>query len=242
MKLGVFLQVRLGSTRLPGKALLPLEGRSVIEHAMEALRVVDADVHAILTDKKSLPDLEPIAGACGFEAFEGPEEDVLHRFALAVKHFGVDTYIRATGDNPLVSGPLAEDLLRYHLCNRADFSGYLGPPLGTGVEITRSGAILIADEEAVDPYEREHVSPFIYRRPERFTVRQPWAPDEVCFPESKVTLDTPADYEALKAVYRSLYRGKPIQTQTLVAWLKDHGKLHETKSPDNPVCSIDKKG
>lgn len=242
MTVGVFLQVRLGSTRLPGKALLPLAGRSSVEHAMDALRAIRADVHAILTDAASAPSLAPLAAGCGFETFIGPAEDVLLRYALAVEQYGVDTYIRATGDNPLVSGDLAEALLEFHLDNGADFSGYQGPPLGTGVEVTESAALLTASAQAVDPYEREHVSPFIYRRPERFKVLRPTAPERVCLPSASVTLDTAEDYAKLKEIYDSLYRGGPIPTETLVTWLRNCEEAHEGKQPDHSVRSVDEKG
>ena len=197
VKVGIFIQVRLSSTRLPRKALLPLAGRSITEHAMDALSSVKADVYALLTDSRSAEVLEPLAEACGFETFAGPEDDVLDRFALAVKHFDVDRYFRACGDSPLISSELAADLLDLHDRNNADFSGYLGPPLGTGVEITESSAILAAAAESDDAYEREHVSPFIYRRPKRFKVFRPWAPDELCLPGSNVSLDTAEDYAKL---------------------------------------------
>ncbi len=238
MTVGIFLQVRMSSTRLPGKALLPLAGISVIEHAMRGLLGVKADVYAILTDPGSADALEPVADGCGFETFVGPAEDVLLRYALAVEHFGVDRYIRATGDNPLVSSELAESLLACHELEGADFSGYSGPPLGTGVEVTEAGAILTAVREAVDPYEREHVSPFIYRRPERFKVLRPRAPEEVCLPSASVTLDTPEDYAKLQAIYRSLYDGAPVPIRSLVTWLKKRETSNETKQSDHSVHTI----
>ena len=242
MRVGVFIQVRMGSTRLPGKALLPLAGRSAVEHAMDALSTVKADVHAILTDPASVEKLKPLATNCGYETFVGPAEDVLLRYALAVEHYGVGRYIRATGDNPLVSGELAGALLRFHTEQGADFSGYDGPPLGTGVEVTESDALLTAAAEAVDPYEREHVSPFIYRRPDRFKVLRPEAPKHLCLPSAIVTLDTDSDYAELREIYESLYRGGPIPIETLVAWLKKRERSNERKQPDHPVRSISEKG
>lgn len=242
MKVGVFLQVRLNSTRLPRKALLPLAGRSVTEHAMDALSLVKADVYALLTDEDSAGVLKPFATGCGFETFMGPEDDVLERYALAVKHFGVDRYFRACGDNPLVSGELATDLLEYHIRNDADFSAYTGPPLGTGVEVTESASILAAAEESEDFYEREHVSPFIYRRPKRFRVFRPWAPDDVCLPLSKVTLDTAEDYAKLTNIYESLYRGEPIAIRELVAWLKSREGSHEKTRSNNPIHPVGERG
>jgi spore coat polysaccharide biosynthesis protein SpsF len=221
----VFLQVRLSSTRLPRKALLPLSGMTVIEHAMRALGRIPVDVYALLTDHESAASLEPLAAGCGFTVFAGDPDDVLARYAAAARHFRIDRYFRATGDNPLVSAPLAVELERRHVAAGADFSGFLGPPLGTGVEIVEAHALLAADREATDPYEREHVSPFIYRRPERFRVLRPWADDEVLLPDALVTLDTQEDYELLERIYCDLYRGAPIETPELVRWLKAHGHV-----------------
>jgi spore coat polysaccharide biosynthesis protein SpsF len=225
MRRAVFLQVRLSSSRLPRKALLPLQGIPVIQHAMESLMRVPAYVHALLTDDASSDELLPFAKLCGFEVFSGDPDDVLGRFASAAKHWRIDRYFRATGDNPLVSASLALELERLHVAAGADFSGFLGPPLGTGVELVETKALFCADREATDSYEREHVSPFIYRRPERFRVVRPWSADEVLMPDAHVTLDTEADYAFLERVFHDLYRGLPIETDVLVGWLKKNSQV-----------------
>ncbi len=241
---GVFLQVRLSSSRLPRKVLLPMKGRKVIEHAMAGLSRVTANVFALLTDAESAPELKPIAKKWGFEVFPGPAEDVLLRYAQAVQYFGVERYMRATGDNPLVSWELAESLVVLHEEAGADFSGYLGPPLGTGIELTESSAILAAAAESTDPYEREHVSPFIYHRPDRFVVCRPWAPSDVSLPEAKVTLDTGEDYEYLKTIYDALYDGGPIAVEALVKWLRgaNQDNADESTETNNTPCTIGKTG
>ncbi|MAG13325.1 MAG: acylneuraminate cytidylyltransferase [Spirochaetales bacterium] len=238
MKTAVFLQVRLKSSRLPGKALLRLNGKTAIEHAMEALSFVPADVFALLTDEESRSVLEPLAKPHGFSVFEGPRDDVLLRFAEASRYFGATRYIRATGDNPLVSWELTRDLIALHEEKFADFSGFLGPPLGTGVELTETRAIYIAEDEAQDPYEREHVSPFIYRRPGRFRVFRPWAAEEANLPKACVTLDTAEDYAFITNIYRALYRDKPIPIRDLVAWLK----LHESEHSEHSIFTVGKTG
>lgn len=235
---GVFLQVRLSSSRLPRKALRVLAGRTVIEHAMDSLSRVDADVFALLTDNESRFELEPLAANCGFEVFPGPADDVLERYALAVRHYGVDRYMRATGDNPLVSWELAMDLLELHVRENADFSGFLGPPLGTGIELTESSAILIAAEKATDPYEREHVSPYIYHRPAEFTVLRPWVPAALSLPGSKVTLDTVEDYRFLETIYSALYEDGPIPVKKLVDWLV----ANETTESKDTLYPVGKTG
>lgn len=220
MRRAVFLQVRVESRRLPGKALLPLAGKPVIVHAMESLVRIAADTHAILTDPTSAPAFSEVAHAAGFQIFAGEPHDVLKRFADAARRYEVDRYFRSTGDNPLVSARLAEALESHHVAQSADFSGFLGLPLGTGVECVESAAIFSAEEESQDQYEREHASPFIYRHPERFKIVRPWAPEEALLPGAEVTLDTPEDYERLEMIYEELYDGEPIETSSLVEWFR----------------------
>ncbi len=118
--IGVLLQVRLDSSRLPNKALLELGGRSVIEHAMLSLRRIPAAVHAIVTDEESRELLEPRAVKCGFGVAVGPRDDVLERYVLAARAYGVTRVVRATGDNPLVSWELARMALRERERRNAD--------------------------------------------------------------------------------------------------------------------------
>ena len=219
--MGVFLQARLGSTRLPRKALLPLAGTTVLQLTMRALARVEADVHALLTEPASRSAFAGLAREEGFQLFVGSEQDVLDRFCRAAARFGVRRVVRATGDNPLVSPAQVRSLLELHEARGWQLSHYLGPPLGTGVEVVEAQALAEAGEEARDPYEREHVTPYLYRHPERFRVGEPPCPARWHLPEARVTLDTAEDYERLRALFGELYRGEPLETEELVAWLRE---------------------
>jgi len=225
-RVGVFLQVRLDSTRLPQKALLPLSGKPVVELAMEALKKVPADVYALVTDRDSYQELSGYADAVGFEIFLGPKEDVLQRYADAIKYFQVDTVIRATGDNPLVSGECGAQLLELYNQNRGeyriDYSGFDGLPIGTGVECVRAEALLRASREAESSYDREHVCPYLYNHPDIFKVYRPLAPRECYFPGMRVTLDTDQDYRRLQTIFNTLYSGKPITVKQLIRGISQH--------------------
>ncbi len=216
---GVFVQVRLGSIRLPGKALLEIEDRPAIEHAMRSLRRLPASVHALLTDAASESRLSPHASRCGFRVFAGPREHVLERYVLAARRFGVDEIVRATGDNPLVSWELARMAVAERRRRDADFLAYDGPPLGTGVEVVRAAALERALDESTDPFDAEHVSPYLYRNPDRFRCVRLVAPPAYRAAEARVTLDTPEDYERIMALMRAVYDGTPVPVIRLVRWL-----------------------
>ncbi len=227
--IGAFLQVRIDSNRLPAKALLELAGIPLIGHAMSALRWVEADVRAILTEKNSVAALQPVAEDYGFQLYVGDPEDVLARYAEAASDFGVDTVIRATGDNPLVSPRLATEILDLHRRATADVSGFDALPLGTGVEIISQEALLRAHQSAAQQYEREHITQYMYRRPRQFRINRIPAPPELQCPDGRVTVDTPEDFHYVRDLVEELYEGYPIEIDQVVSWLTETSVRHRIR-------------
>ncbi len=221
MRRGIFVQVRLGSTRLAGKALLPLRGGTIIQHVMRNLSRVPADLRALVTEARSREALNPLAKEEGFCVFVGPEIDVLARYCMACREYAVDEVVRATGDNPLTSAELARSILALHDGSGADLSHYLGIPWGSGVEAVRSEALFAAEREAADPVEREHATTFLYRHPDRFRIHEPEAPPGCRLPEARVSVDTEEDYALVKRIFEDLYRGEPIEVGELATWFSE---------------------
>ncbi|MCX7025463.1 MAG: NTP transferase domain-containing protein [Spirochaetes bacterium] len=213
---GIIAQARLDSTRLPRKALLPFAGTTLLGSALRRLSRIPAKVRVLAVDEASLAELTPVAEEAGFEIMAGPKDDVLLRFELVIRAYGMDRVVRATGDNPLVSPELAVLLLKS--AKRTDYAGYEGMPVGLGVEIVDAGALLEASEEAEDAYEREHVCPFLYRRPDRFRIVKPGVPEPYRFPEGRITVDTDADYRSALEIVEAL--GPDPATLDIVGFLK----------------------
>jgi spore coat polysaccharide biosynthesis protein SpsF len=218
----VFLQVRLDSSRLPRKALADLGGQPVVVRCFQALDGVRADRRVLVTEPGSAPDLEPLARSCGWEVFVGSKDDVLDRFVQGARAHGADTVIRATGDNPLVSARLANLLADRHRERNSDYSGFLQGPVGSGVEVVRVAALEQAWASGPDAYEREHVAPFLYRRPGVFSIDQPDVPPPCRAPGARITLDTPEDLEYLRALWAAVYQGFPPEPEDLIPWLNQH--------------------
>lgn len=219
---GVFLQVRLSSSRLPRKALLRLADRTVVEHALRSLARLPAAVHCVLTDPSSADEIRPVAKRCGYQTFVGSETNVLERFVGAVRAFGVDEVVRATGDNPLVSWELARLAVALRRRENADYAAFDGPPLGTGVEVVAASALERAVDSSPDDYDIEHVTAFLYRHPERFTIARRQAPPAYRAPDARVTIDTGEDYERIGAIFAAIYDGAPIAALRLVRHLHSH--------------------
>jgi spore coat polysaccharide biosynthesis protein SpsF len=202
--LAIVLQARVDSSRLPGKALLPLGGKPMILRIMEALNRIPAELRVLACPEDSKSAFAELAGEAGFTLFAGPKEDVLDRFCLCLRNFDIRHLIRATGDNPFVFTDAAYAIITEGLALDADYAGYSGLPPGAGVESVNAKALLLAGTEATSQYDREHVCPYLYTHPEKFLLHRPLAPELWQGPEIRLTVDTQQDYEQAQVLYAEL--------------------------------------
>ena len=223
----IILQVRLDSTRLPRKALLDLEGKPVIVRVMENLRRVSVDEWILACDTDSEETLAPLAAASGFVCVSGPKDDVLERFCIVIKRFGIDTVLRATGDNPYLFADAAEESLRrfsslQQTQGSVDYFTFAGLPHGSGIEVFSGRSLLAAAALTDSPYDHEHVGPALYNHTHRFVCVREAAPSQWNFPDVKTTIDTHEDYERACQIAKYL-NGKNISLpastgDVLAAW------------------------
>jgi spore coat polysaccharide biosynthesis protein SpsF len=202
------IQARVGSRRLPGKVLADLGGYRVLELLLMRLRPapVDALVVATTVDPKDDP-VAALATSLGVNVVRGPEHDVLGRFALALDAHPAETVVRLTADCPLMDPAVVGTVLADHAGAGADYTSNTlirSYPDGLDVEVLSAAALRTAAREAIDPAEREHVTPFIYRRPERFVLHASIGPRQLA--EERWTLDTPEDLAWLRMVVGRLSR------------------------------------
>lgn len=195
----VIVQMRLDSTRLPRKALLPLGGTVLAAYVMQRLTKIPASSYMLACDEGSYDALAPYAVAHGFAIFAGPKEDVLLRYCMAAETLGAEWIIRATGDNPLVSYELAR-LLVEQTDEHADYAAFTGMPRGMGVELVKKSALERVCSLTQEPLFREHVCPYIYEHPELFTVIRTEAPHKYFIPGASVTIDTKKDYDHVRKI------------------------------------------
>jgi spore coat polysaccharide biosynthesis protein SpsF len=221
--IAVVLQGRLDSKRLPGKSLLPLGKKPLIFRVMEALKNVPADLYVLACPEDCAESFGPAADQAGFVLSTGPKEDVLERYCIAVRRFGIQRLIRATADNPFVFADAAREINAEALSLGAAYAGYSGIPYGAGVESVDADALLRAGREASQPDEREHVCPYLYRHGDVFPLHRPLAPQR-WQGALRLTVDTREDYERALLLYDALpstperYMGSTIiATATTIA-------------------------
>jgi len=202
------IQARMSSSRFPGKVLHPLAGRPMLRHVYDRVAQAAA-VHQVLVATSRDPSDDPIAQYCssqGIGCVRGPLDDVLERFRLAVAGTGADAVIRITADCPLVDPRLIDQTVAPVIAGHADFATNEGGrpfPRGLDVEAASAAALLRAAAEASEPYDREHVMPYLYRVPGRFSVAviqgpEPRAGEDLA--RWRWTVDEPADLALVEAL------------------------------------------
>lgn len=208
------LQARMSSSRLPGKVLEPVLGEPMIARQVERLRRssrIDRLLVATSTDRSD----DPLAEACaarGIAVYRGDLGDVLGRFAGALAaNPDASSVVRLTADCPLTDWTLIDALIARFEEVGADAATLSYPertyPHGLDCEVVRREALLRAHREATDPYEREHVTPFIYRRPDEH--RLAGLSREPSLAHLRWTVDYPGDLAFVRDVYAQLYPANP---------------------------------
>jgi len=215
----IVLQARMGSRRLPGKALALVAGRSVLEHCIERLRARSAMPVVVATTTLREDDRVAHEGRrLGVEVVRGPDEDVLGRFVMVASRFALTDLVRATADNPAVDMDAPRRVLDVRRATGADHVTEQGLPYGTAVEAISAAALRRSAELTSDPADREHVTLFLQRDP-RFIALRPPAPDAVRRPDVRLTIDTPHDLEFVRKVFAVAGKESegPIPLATLIA-------------------------
>ncbi len=211
MKRVVIIQARMGSTRLPGKVLLPLAGVPMLDRVLNRLslaRLADEVVVATTTG----PEDDALAAHVarrGTRVVRGSSDDVLGRYLAAAHESGAELVARVTSDCPFVDPAIVDHLFRViarppgydYASNRSEPRSF---PRGLDVEVCTLAALERAGRETDDPACREHVTLYLYEQPGRFNIR--WVRWRPGLGDLRLTVDTGEDYRMADAVFRRLGR------------------------------------
>ncbi len=204
------IEARMTSTRLPGKVLKEAVGKPMLELMIERLaRAPSLDGIVVATTSNATDDpIEALARRLGVGVWRGSETDVLQRVLDAARHHKIDVIVETTGDCPLIDPVLVEDCVRTYRAANVDYvSNVLERSYPVGMDTQVFAASVLADvaRRTDDPADREHVSLYIYRHPEIYSLRNVPAPPALARPDLALTLDTPEDYAMIASVFEALY-------------------------------------
>ena len=236
MRIGIIVQARMTSTRLPGKVLMPVMGKPLLEYQIERLqrvRFADSIIIATTTNDTDQPIVD-LAERLGIKVFRGSEVDVLSRYYGAAQENGLDVIVRITSDCPLIDPAVVDDVIGKYFENvgNCDYvSNCLNRtfPRGMDTEVFPFDLLDKVNSEAIgEPY-REHVTPYIYDDSQRFRlINVAFQRDES---RHRWTVDTPEDFKLIELILKTLYPSKHFfKLEDILALVDSHPNWSEINS------------
>jgi spore coat polysaccharide biosynthesis protein SpsF len=206
----------MASSRYPGKAVVPLAGRPLLEVLLERMRGARGTDGVVLATTRNKEDdrLEEIARGVGVAAFRGAEDDVLGRHIECARAHAADHVVRVTGDNPLTDLETLELLVGRHTEAGADYTYVPGESLLMGIlpEVISLSALERSWERGDSSHRSELVTLYIKEHPEEFRIERAELPHGLFHPELRLTVDEAEDVALMQALFERLQKGRGIVT------------------------------
>jgi spore coat polysaccharide biosynthesis protein SpsF len=252
VKVVVVVQARTGSSRLPGKVLLPLGGRPVLVRMLErveAAHLIDEVVVATTRLDADEP-IRALAREAGVPCVAGDPLDLLDRHLEAARATGADVVVKIPSDCPLIDPRVIDAVVGFFRKHggRHDLVSNLLPPSwpdGNDVEVMRRDALEMAWREAARPFEREHTTPFLWDQPGRFRIANvaagSWSRPEL--PKThRLTLDYPEDHRVIAEVFEALHEEDvaPFSVEDIVQFLDEHPEIRALNARFGGTSWMDK--
>jgi len=243
LKIVGVIQARVGSTRLPGKVLLPLGGRPILERMLARVAHAEQldDVIVATTRLAADDSIRRLTADCRVPCISGDPYDLVDRHLLAARATGTDAVVKIPSDCPLIDPAIIDETVGVFRANadRYAYVSNLHPaswPDGNDVEVIRLDALETTAREARRPFEREHTTPFIWDQPERFACGNvTWSTGKDLSSTVRLTLDYEEDYQLISAVFEALHRAgsadaagalvPPFNVEAIVAFLDHHPEV-----------------
>ena len=229
-KIVCIIQARMGSSRLPGKVMMMIDGTPMVGHCLNRLKLANSIDEIVLatTDLDEDNDLYAyVEGIEGVSQFRGDAEDVLSRYRQCADRHEADIIIRATADNPLVDPNIIDEAVKHYLENKnTDYcSNKINPsfPMGFDIEVFSGSVLRMIDNETTDKYDREHVTPPILKQPERFVLTG--FESEVDNSDLRVTVDYASDFELIRKVITRFAGQNNFTCDDVVKFLRQNPSL-----------------
>ncbi|MCE2981946.1 MAG: glycosyltransferase family protein [Parachlamydia sp.] len=228
MRTALFVQARMGSSRLPGKVLKEVLGKPLLSYLLERLKRVKeaSDLRILTTNNERDDSIERLCRQEGVVCFRGSEEDVLERYYQAALQTPVDLIVRITADCPLIDPAVIDKVIQAHLqkISSIDYTSNsleLTFPRGMDVEVISLKALEKAFLEGKRADEREHVTPYIYRHPELFRLAN--VAHNPPLGHLRLTVDTVEDFKLIRLILERIYPNNPVfELNDILNCLKEH--------------------
>jgi spore coat polysaccharide biosynthesis protein SpsF len=198
----IVVQARMSSSRFPGKVLASLNGTPILAHVLNRLALATplTEVLVATSDRRSDDPVAAYAPTLGVEVVRGPLDDVLERFRVCARLRRREWIGRVNADSPLLDAAVVRRVLEARAGEPVDLVTTVFPrtfPIGHNVELIRTDALMRLRDDELTPEDREHVTRFFYRHPDRFSIRNIESGEEPGSGES-LAVDTLDDLRRLE--------------------------------------------
>lgn len=232
-QLGIIIQARTGSSRMPNKIIQPFfNNQCILEILVDRIKKLRFPVVIATTLHINDDIICQIADNNDVPSFRGSENDVLDRFIQTAYHFGFNKIIRVCSDNPFLDLTDLKFLVEKFDNSAIDYLGYnldnnkpsILSHFGFWAEAVSLNALEKVQQLTSENLYHEHVTNFIYRNPELFKVQFiPVNPIVYFRKDIRMTLDTPEDFKTLKMIFAALSnRNNNFGIIEIVNWLDEH--------------------
>jgi len=228
--IGIIVQARMSSTRLPKKVLKEILSKPMLHRQVDRLKNSKCAQKLIIatSDQNSDLAISQLCSQIGVECFLGPLDDVLARFYKCAKKYSLQHIVRISGDCPLIDAAIIDEIIEFHLNNNADYTTNCIErtfPDGQDIEIFTIKALKIAYLDAKKPSEREHVTPYIRESGQFSTVNYLAKKDLSHF---RMSVDHKEDFDLVTQVYKALYPIKPLfSLNDIVKFLDENPTIYK---------------
>lgn len=233
MKIVAIIQARMGSTRLPGKMMLKILEKPIIQYVFDRVKLSQLINEIWLATTVNSEDdvLAEWAASNGEKFYRGSSDDVLDRYYQTAKLACADVVVRITGDCPLTDGEVIDGVVGEYLKGGCDYVCNTQPPTypdGLDTEVFAFSVLEKAWKEAELNSEREHVTPYIWKHPEIFKIKN--VTYGLNLNNLRWTLDTMEDFEFIKLVIQEAARLDDFSIKTILKIVSDHPEWQEINS------------
>lgn len=231
MKADAIIQARVNSTRLRGKVLIEIGGKTVLEHVIERVKKSRYIKNTILatTDRHEDSRIADLADKLGVDSYRGSENDVLDRYYQTAKLYNAKHIVRITADCPLIDPDIIDDVISRYFESKSDYCSNtleVTFPDGQDVEVFSFETLSIAWENAKLLSEREHVTPYIKNHPDRFKLAG--FRNKVDLSDKRWTLDREEDLMFIRAVIAGLYPQNPdFGMEDIMEFIKNNPQIED---------------
>lgn len=225
-RLGVIIQARINSTRLPGKILMPIGNKTILDHILYRLkRLWHSATTVVATSDTSSDDIvESFCTDRAVACFRGSEANVLDRYYQCATAYDFRHIVRLTGDNPFPDIEELDNLIDLHIASGSDFAhSFASLPIGVGTEIFTFTALEKSWREGKAPHHLEHVDEYMLENPQIFKTTMLSAPAEKNMPDIRLTVDTIEDYKQVCYIVENS-QVNYITTKQAIELAEEHAK------------------